>query len=202
MTGYWMLEGKRSREMGLQDDVAKVLISEETLQARVAELGRAINAAYTDADRPLLVCVLKGAFMFLADLVRHLEMRHEVDFMEISSYGAATVSSGVVRILLDLAQNIEGRHVLIVEDIIDSGRTLDYITRNLQTRGPASLRVCTLLSKPDRREIDVPLDFVGFEVPDEFVVGYGLDFVEEYRNLPFIGVLKEEVVQGSEQASR
>ncbi len=181
--------------MGLRDDVAKVLIPEDVLQARVAELGRAINATYTDDDRPLLVCVLKGAFMFLADLTRHLEMRHEVDFMEISSYGAATRSSGVVRILLDLEQNVEGRHVLIVEDIIDSGRTLDYITRNLQTRGPASLWVCTLLSKPSRREIDVPLDFVGFEVPDEFVVGYGLDFVEEYRNLPFIGVLKEEVYE-------
>jgi len=185
--------------VGLQDDVAKVLIPEDVLQARVAELGRAINAMYTDDNRPLLVCVLKGAFMFLADLTRHLEMRHEVDFMEISSYGAATRSSGVVRILLDLEQNIEGRHVLIVEDIIDSGRTLDYITRNLRTRAPASLRVCTLLSKPSRREIDVLLDFVGFEVPDEFVVGYGLDFVEEYRNLPFIGVLKEEVYADNEQ---
>jgi hypoxanthine phosphoribosyltransferase len=193
--------GERST-MGLRDDVAKTLISESELQARVAQLGREINATYTDDDRPLLVCVLKGAFMFLADLVRHLEMRHEVDFMEISSYGAATVSSGVVRILLDLAQNIDGRHVLIVEDIVDSGRTLDYITRNLETRGPASLRVCTLLSKPERREIDVPLDFVGFDVPDEFVVGYGLDFAEEYRNLPFIGVLKEAVYQDSEQASR
>ena len=182
--------------MGLRDDVAKTLISESELQARVAELGREINATYSDDDRPLLVCVLKGAFMFLADLVRHLEMRHEVNFMEISSYGAATVSSGVVRILLDLAQNIKGRHVLIVEDIIDSGRTLDYITRNLQTRGPASLRVCTLLSKPSRREIDVSLDLVGFEVPNEFVVGYGLDFAEEYRNLPFIGVLKEKVYAG------
>jgi hypoxanthine phosphoribosyltransferase len=181
--------------MGLQDDVAKILVPEPELQARVAELGQALNATYSDADRPLLVCVLKGAFVLLADLIRHLEMRHEVDFMEISSYGAGTVSSGVVRILLDLAQSIEGRHVLIVEDIIDSGRTLDYITRNLRTRGPASLRVCTLLSKPDRREIDVPLDFVGFEVPDEFVVGYGLDFAEEYRNLPFIGVLKEEAVR-------
>ena len=179
--------------MGLRDDVAKELISEETLQARVAELGQMINAAYTDADRPLLVCVLKGAFMFLADLTRHLEMRHEVDFMEVSSYGAGTESSGVVRILLDLEQNIQGRHVLIVEDIIDSGRTLDYITRNLRTRGPASMRVCSLLSKPSRREIDVPVEFVGFDVPDEFVVGYGLDFAEEYRNLPFIGVLKEEV---------
>ena len=184
--------------MGLRDDVAKILISEQELQARVVALGHGLSAMYTDADRPLLVCVLKGAFMFLADLTRHLEMRHEVDFMEISSYGAGTVSSGVVRILLDLERNIEGRHVLIVEDIIDSGRTLEYITRNLRTRRPASLRVCTLLSKPSRREIDVPLDFVGFEVPDEFVIGYGLDFAEEYRNLPFIGVLKEEVYQERE----
>lgn len=184
--------------MGLRDDFAKILISEQEVQARVAELGEEINATYTPDDRPLLVCVLKGAFMFLADLVRHLTMRHEVDFMEISSYGKGTVSSGVVRILLDLAQNIDGRHVLIVEDIIDSGCTLDYITRNLQTRGPASLRICTLLSKPSRREIDIPLDFVGFEVPDEFVAGYGLDFAEAYRNLPFIGVLKEEIYEDIE----
>lgn len=181
--------------MGLRDDVAKILISEQEIQARVRELGQQINAAYGDGDRLLLVCVLKGAFMFLADLVRQLEVRHEVDFMEISSYGAGTVSSGVVRILLDLEQNVEGRHVLIAEDIIDSGRTLDYITRNLQTRRPASVRVCTLLSKPSRREIDVPLAFVGFEIPDEFVLGYGLDYAEEYRNLPFIGVLKEEIYQ-------
>lgn len=184
--------------MGLYDDIAKVLIPEKQLQTRIAELGEAINATYTDADRPLLVCVLKGAFMFLADLTRHLKVRHEVDFMVISSYGARTVSSGVVRILLDLEQSIEGRHVLVVEDIIDSGRTLDYVTRNLKTREPVTLRVCTLLSKPSRRLIDVPLDFVGFEVPDEFVVGYGLDFAEEYRNLPFIGVLKEEVYADQE----
>jgi hypoxanthine phosphoribosyltransferase len=176
-----------------KDDVAKILIDERTLQARVESLARAINQAYSDEDRPLLVCVLKGAFIFLADLMRHLTVRHEVDFMVVSSYGAATVSSGVVRILLDLEQNIAGRHVLIVEDIIDSGRTLDYVTRNLRTRGPASLRICTLLSKPSRRTLDVALDFVGFEIPDEFVVGYGLDFAEEYRNLPFIGVLKEEI---------
>jgi len=181
--------------MGLRDDIAKVLVPESELQKRVAELGQEINATYSDEDRLLLICVLKGAFVFLADLIRHLEVRHEVDFMEISSYGARTESSGVVRILLDLAQSIEGRHVLIVEDIIDSGRTLDYITRNLGTREPASLQVCTLLSKSDRREIEVPVDFVGFEVPDEFVVGYGLDFAEEYRNLPFIGVLREDVVQ-------
>jgi len=181
--------------MGLQGDVAKVLISEKELQARVMELGQALNAIYTDEDRPLLVCVLKGAFVFLADLTRHLEMRHEVDFMEVSSYGSSTESNGVVRILLDLEQNIRGRHVLVVEDIIDSGYTLSYITRNLQTRAPASLRICTLLNKPSRREIDVPVDFIGFDVPDEFVVGYGLDFAEEYRNLPFVGVLKEEVYQ-------
>ncbi|HHS97583.1 MAG TPA: hypoxanthine phosphoribosyltransferase [Chloroflexi bacterium] len=177
----------------MRDDVAKVLIPEDALQARIVELAGEINAAYTDEDRPLLVCVLKGAFMFLADLTRHLEIRHEIDFMETSSYGAGTVSSGVVRILLDLERNIEGRHVLIVEDIIDTGRTLDYITRNLRTRNPASLRICTLLSKPARRVIDIPIDFVGFEIPDEFVVGYGLDYAEIYRNLPFIGVLEEEV---------
>ena len=180
-------------------DVDKILISEEDLQSRIVELGQAINATYTDDDRPLLVCVLKGAFMFLADLVRHLDMRHEVDFMEISSYGSGTVSSGVVRILLDLEQNIEGRHVLVVEDIVDSGRTLDYVMRNLQTRRPASLRICTLLNKPSRREIQVPLDWVGFEVPDEFVAGYGLDFAEVYRNLPFIGVLKEQVYQEEDE---
>ncbi len=183
--------------MGLRDDVAKILISEQELQARIAELGQELNAAYDDDDKPLLVCILKGAFMFLADLVRHLDMRHEVDFMEISSYGSGTVSSGVVRILLDLEQNIEGRHVLIVEDIIDSGHTLDYVIRNLGTRRPASLRICTLLNKPSRREIDIPVDWVGFEIPDEFVAGYGLDFDEVYRNLPFIGVLKEKVYQKS-----
>lgn len=180
--------------MGLQDDIAKILIPEETLQARVRALAEEINQVYQDEDLPLLVCILKGAFVFLADLTRHLTFRHEVDFMVISSYGKRTVSSGVVRILLDLERNIEGRHVLIVEDIIDTGRTLDYITRNLRTRHPASLRICTLLSKPSRREIPIPVDFVGFEIPDEFVVGYGLDFAEAYRNLPFIGVLKPEVI--------
>ena len=184
--------------MGLREDVAQVLIPADKLQARIAELGREINDAYSDNAPPLLVCVLKGAFMFLADLTRRLDVRHEVDFMEISSYGAGTTSSGVVRILLDLEQNVEGRHVLIVEDIIDSGRTLEYITRNLRTRNPASLRVCTLLSKPARRQIDVPVDWVGLEIPDEFVVGYGLDYAEEYRNLPFIGVLKEEIYQNGE----
>jgi len=179
--------------MSLWDDIDKTLIPEDELQQRIAQIGQEINETYTDEDCPLLVCVLKGAFVFLADLTRHLTIRHEIDFMETSSYASRTVSSGVVRILLDLERNIQGRHVLIVEDIVDSGRTLDYVTRNLRTREPASLRVCTLLDKPSRRVIEVPLDFVGFEVPDEFVVGYGLDFAEVYRNLPFIGVLREEI---------
>jgi hypoxanthine phosphoribosyltransferase len=183
--------------MALKNDVARELISEEAIRARVAELAREIRDMYSDEDRLLLVCVLKGAFMFLADLTRHLDLRHEVDFMEVSSYGARTESSGVVRILLDLERNIEGRHVLIVEDIIDSGRTLQYITRNLRTRNPASLRICALLSKPARREIDIPVDFIGFEIPDEFVVGYGLDFAEEYRNLSFVGVLREDVYEAA-----
>ncbi len=186
--------------MDLEQDVDKILIPSNRLQQRIQDLARMINHTYTDEDRPLLVCVLKGAFVFLADLTRQLAMRHEVDFMETSSYGARTRSSGVVRILLDLERNIEGRHVLIVEDIVDSGRTLDYVTRNLETREPASLRVCTLLNKPSRRVIPVELDFVGFEIPDEFVVGYGLDFDEEYRNLPFIGVLKEEIYAEADQA--
>ena len=176
----------------LEDDIAKILISEEEIQKRVAELGQRISADYAE-QIPFVVAVLKGAYVFLADLCRQMSVPHEVHFMAISSYGGrATRSSGVVRILMDLAASPEGRHVLVVEDIVDSGRTLDYILRNLRTRNPASVRVCTLLTKPSRREIDVPLDYVGFEIPDEFVLGYGLDFDEHYRNLPFIGVLKPE----------
>lgn len=179
--------------MSMFDDIARVLIPEDVLQARVRALAEEMNQVYHDDNPPLLVSILKGAFVFLADLTRHLTFRHEIEFMEVSSYGKSTKSSGVVRILLDLETNIEGRHVVIVEDIVDSGRTLDYILRNFRTRNPASLRIATLLSKPSRREIDIPLDFVGFEVPDEFVMGYGLDFAEQYRNIPFIGVLKPEV---------
>ncbi len=177
----------------MYDDIEKTLISETELAGRIKELAEELNAVYSDADVPLLVCILKGGFMFLADLVRHLDFRHEVDFMEISSYGASTKSSGIVRILLDLATNIEDRHVIIVEDIVDTGHTLTYILRNLRTRNPASLRVCTLLNKPSRREIEVPVDFIGFEIPNEFVMGYGLDYAEQYRNIPFIGVLKPSV---------
>ncbi len=179
--------------MSMLDDVERVLISEEQIRNRIAAVAAEMNALYSDAEPPILVCILKGAFMFLADLTRQLSFRHEVDFMEISSYGQGTTSSGVVRILLDLASSIEGRHVIIVEDIVDTGHTLDYILRNFASRNPASLRVATLLNKPSRREIEVPVDFVGFEVPNEFVMGYGLDYAEQYRNVPYIGVLKPEV---------
>ena len=181
--------------MSFYDDIEKVLIPEEQIQQRIAALGQEMNAIYTDEDIPMLVCVLKGAFMFLADLTRQLNFRHEIDFMQISSYGEGTTSSGVVRILLDLAANIEGRHVILVEDIVDSGHTLDYIMRHFSARNPASIRVATLLNKPSRREVDVDVDFIGFEVPDEFVMGYGLDYAQQYRNVPYIGVLKTSVYQ-------
>lgn len=179
----------------LQNDVAKVLISEEAIQARIAELSRQISDDYAGKN-PFLVAILKGAFVFLADLCRHLTIPHEVHFMAISSYGGkVTQTSGVVRILMDLVASPEGREVLIVEDIIDSGHTLAYILRNLETRNPADVRVCSLLSKPSRREVDNPVHYLGFEIPDEFVIGYGLDFDEHYRNLPFIGVLKPELYE-------
>jgi hypoxanthine phosphoribosyltransferase len=177
----------------LQNDVAKVLIDEEHLHERISQLAAKVSVDYRDVDDLLLVCVLKGAFMFLADFSRALERPHEVDFMGISSYGAGTESSGAVRIVLDLKQDIAGRHLLIIEDIIDSGRTLDYLRRNLLARSPASLKILTLLDKPERREIQVPVDYVGFDIPNEFVVGYGLDFGEIYRNLPYIAVLQSEI---------
>ena len=182
----------------LRDDVARVLIDEERLKERILELAEEIEADYARLDNVMLLCVLKGAFIFLADLSRLLEMPHEVDFMAVSSYGLGTRSSGAVRIVLDLKEDIADKHVLIVEDIIDSGRTLDYMRRNLLARQPASLRICALLNKPERREIDVPVDYLGFDIPDEFVVGYGLDFAQLYRNLPFIAVLKPEVFGGNE----
>jgi len=176
----------------LKEHVDHVLIDEQELLARIAELAAEVSHDYAGVDNLLLVCVLKGAIMFLSDFSRQLDIPHAIDFMAISSYGASTKSSGVVRILMDLKANILDRHVLIVEDIVDSGRTLDYILRNLGTRGPASLKVCTLLDKKEQRVLPVPVDYVGFEIPDEFVIGYGLDFDELYRNLPFIGVLKPE----------
>ena len=173
--------------------VSKVLIEEDAVASRVAELGADVSADYAGKDI-LLVGVLKGAVFFMADLMRHLSIPCEVDFMAISSYGASTDSSGVVRILKDLDISIEGRDVLVVEDIIDSGLTLSYLTRNLESRNPASLEICALLTKPDRREIDVHVRYTGFEIPNEFVIGYGLDFGERYRNLPYVAVLDPDAV--------
>jgi hypoxanthine phosphoribosyltransferase len=170
--------------------VESVLIDEQTLGQRVAELGAEISADYGGQDLAL-VGVLKGAIFFIADLMRAIEVPCEVDFMAISSYGSATDSSGVVRILKDLDVSIEGRHVLVVEDIIDSGLTLSYLVRTLRARQPASLEICALLTKPARRKVDVRCRYVGFEIPERFVIGYGLDFAERYRNLPYVGVLRD-----------
>jgi hypoxanthine phosphoribosyltransferase len=175
--------------------VSEVLIDEDALQARIAELGQEISADYADRD-VLLIGVLKGAIFFMADLMRELTVPCEVDFMAISSYGASTDSSGVVRILKDLDINIDGRNVLVVEDIIDSGLTLSYLVRTLEAREPASLEICALMTKPARREIDVYVRYTGFEIPNAFVIGYGLDLGERYRNLPYVGVLHRDLIPG------
>ncbi len=177
----------------VKDAVGEILIEQEPLQARIAELGAEISREYEGRDL-LLVGVLKGAVFFMADLMRELTIPCEIDFMAISSYGAATDSSGVVRILKDLDANIAGRDVLVVEDIIDSGLTLSYLMRSLKARKPASLEICALLTKPERREIEVPVRFVGFEIPNKFVIGYGLDFAERYRNLPYVAVLHPDLI--------
>jgi hypoxanthine phosphoribosyltransferase len=170
-----------------------VLIDADRLQTRIHELGEEITADYAGKEL-LLVGVLKGAVFFMADLMRAISVPCEIDFMAISSYGASTDSSGVVRILKDLDINIEGRHVLVVEDIVDSGLTLSYLVRNLESREPASLEVCSLLTKPGRREMEVDIRYVGFEIPNRFVIGYGLDFAERYRNLPYVGVLHDDLM--------
>ncbi len=178
----------------MNKDIKKILIEEKILQAKVAELGAKVTEDYRGKDL-LIVCVLKGAVIFTSDLIRKIDLPLDIDFMAISSYGANTKSSGVVRILKDLDMSIEGKHVLIVEDIIDSGLTLAYMIENLKSRGPASVEICTILDKKERRTIDLDIKYTGFVVPDEFVVGYGLDYAEKYRNLPYIAVLKEEVYQ-------
>jgi hypoxanthine phosphoribosyltransferase len=175
--------------------IAEILIPSDQLQQRVAELGAEISRDYFGRDL-LLLSVLKGSVIFLADLMRNLSIPHAIDFMATTSYGMAQESSGVVRILKDLDAPIAGRDVLIVEDIIDTGRTLDYLVRILGARRPRSLRICTLLNKPSRREVDVKVDYVGFDIPNLFVLGYGLDLEELYRNLPFICVLAPEHIQG------
>jgi hypoxanthine phosphoribosyltransferase len=171
------------------EKIGKILVTEEDLARRVRELGEQVTKDYAGKD-PILIGVLKGAIFFVSDLMRALELHCEVDFMAISSYGLSTKSSGVVRILKDLDTSIEGRHVLIVEDIVDSGLTLQYLLRNLGARQPASLEVCALLVKPASKKVELRPRYVGFEIPDEFVVGYGLDHAERYRNLPLVATLK------------
>ncbi len=178
--------------MALLDDIDETLIPEEALQARIRELGRAISNDYSGKE-PLLVGILTGAVVFMSDLLRQISISCQVDFIATSSYGVKTESSGIVRILKDLDQSIEGRHVLIVDDIIDTGLTMDYLLETLKARYPASLKVCALLDKVPRRLRHVPIDYRGFEIPDKFVVGYGLDYGGRYRNLPFICVLKPEI---------
>lgn len=178
----------------MQNDIGKILLTEEQIQQRIEELGKELNDYYLDKEEELImVCVLRGAVLFMADLARQLKRHAIFDFMDVSSY-AGTESTGSVRINKDMEEDIKGKHVLIVEDIVDTGLTLKKVVEILQTREPASIKVCTLLDKPERRtEKHITSDFNGFEIPDQFVVGYGLDFNEKYRNLPFIGVLKPEV---------
>jgi hypoxanthine phosphoribosyltransferase len=179
-----------------EEIIDRILVSEEAVQKRVAELGRTISEDYRDKD-VVLICVLKGGVAFLTDLMRQITIPHEIDFMAISSYGVGQrESTGAVRLIMDLKTDIAGREVLIVEDIVDSGQTMNYLLRLFWARKPASLRVCTLLNKPNRRVVEVPLDYVGFDIPDEFVLGYGLDFDEKYRNLPYVAVLKDEYFDG------
>jgi hypoxanthine phosphoribosyltransferase len=175
--------------VGRYGSIGRVLIAEEELQARISEIAARVSADYQGRE-PLVVGVLKGAVFFIADLVRRLSVPCELDFMAVSSYGSSTHSSGVVRILKDLDIPIAGRHVLVVEDIIDSGLTLSYLLKNLASRGPASLEVCSLLTKPGHRRLNIPTRYVGFDLPDVFVIGYGLDHAERYRELPYIAELE------------
>jgi len=182
----------------MRNDLAKILLTEEQITNRVRELGAQISADYVDRE-PILVCILKGAVMFYADLCRAIPIPINMDFMAVSSYGNRTKSSGEVEIRKDLSRPIDGRHVIIVEDIVDSGFTLSYLMRVLSSRGAASVRICTLLDKPERRApgISIQADYFGFTVGNEFVVGYGLDYAERYRNLPYIGVLKPEIYENN-----
>lgn len=181
---------------GVDRDVDRVLIDQQQIAAKVGELAEAISRDYAGKD-PVLVAVLNGAVVFLSDLMRRLRIPVTIDFVKWSSYGDSTRSSGVVRILKDLDETVEGRHVLVVEDIIDTGLTLHYLLENLRSRSPASVKVVALLDKPSRRRVEVSADYLGFEIPDAFVVGYGLDYARRYRHLPYIGVLKPDVYGGS-----
>ncbi|MED4404150.1 hypoxanthine phosphoribosyltransferase [Metabacillus fastidiosus] len=181
----------------MKQDIEKVLITEEELQEKVKQLGEALTAQYKD-KYPLVIGVLKGAMPFMGDLIKRIDTYLEMDFMDVSSYGSSTVSSGEVKIVKDLDTSVEGRNILIIEDIIDSGLTLSYLVELFRYRKAESIQIVTLLDKPAGRKADIEADYVGFEVPDEFVVGYGLDYDERYRNLPYIGVLKPEVYENKE----
>ena len=174
------------------NDMESILLTEQQIRDRVAQLGAEISRDYADKE-PLFVGVLKGCFVFMADLMRAVTVPYGMDFMVVSSYGKSTTTTGAVEIIKDLSQDIQGRHIVIVEDILDTGVTLNYLTRYLMNRAPASIAIATLLDKPERRRAPVSARYVGFTVPDAFVVGYGLDYAEKYRNLPFIGILKEEI---------
>lgn len=171
--------------------IKEVLVSEEDIQRRVKELGEEITQDYKDKDL-VVIGILKGAVIFMSELVQHIKLPIVLDFMAVSSYGKSSISTGEVRIVKDLDYSVENKDILIVEDIIDTGYTLNYLTDNLRKRGASSVKICTLLDKPERRKVDVPVHYLGFAIPDEFVVGYGLDFAEQYRNLPYVGALKEE----------
>ena len=179
----------------MKNDIQEVLFSEAQLDAKVSELGARISKDY-EGKNPLIVSVLKGSYVFMADLTRKITIPCNIDFMAVSSYGNGTKSTGEVQIIKDIGSKIDGRDLIIVEDILDSGVTLSFLMKILKARGANSIRLCTLLSKPERRKVDVPIDYLGFEIPDEFVVGYGLDYAEKYRNLPYIGILKPEVYGG------
>lgn len=176
----------------MRNDVKDVLFSEEEIKKKVIELGKMITKDYAGKDL-IVIGVLKGANVFLSDLIRNIDIRITVDFIDVSSYGASTESSGVVKINKDLDFSIENKNILIVEDIIDTGLTLKYLLKNLRSRNPKNIKICTLLDKPERRKVDIKVDYIGFNIPDEFIVGYGIDYAEKYRNLPFVASLKEEV---------
>lgn len=178
------------------DEIGEVLISQKEIDKKVDEIAKSITEQYKDDDAQLvLIGILKGSVIFLTDLCRKIELPLTFDFLSVSSYGDNTTSAGDVRILKDLDQKIEGKNVIIVEDIIDTGYTLSYLVKNLQSRGAKSIRIATLLNKKDRRIVDVDVDYIGFDIPDEFVVGYGIDYAQKYRNLPFIGIVKREVYE-------
>ena len=179
----------------MRDGIKEVYFTEQQLAEKVAELGARITEDYRDRN-PLIVSVLKGSYVFMADLTRRIQTPCNIDFMVVSSYGKGTKTSGEVQIIKDIEQPIDGRDLLIVEDILDSGVTLNYLMQVLMARGANSIRLCTLLSKPARHKVHVPIDYLGFEIPDEFVVGYGLDYAEKYRNLPYIGILKPSIYGG------